>query len=70
MRQWVLANRPDGIARTSDFAMQEAPIPTPDEGQVLGQLLRAVSVLPPLAMTLLDAMNWRGLPLWVGFTDA
>ena len=30
----------------------------------------AVSVLPPLAMTLLDAMNWRGPPMWVGFTDA
>ena len=30
----------------------------------------AVSVLPPLAMTLLDAMNWRGPPMWVGLTDA
>jgi len=35
MRQWVLASRPDGLARTSDFAMQESPIPTPDKGQVL-----------------------------------
>ena len=33
-------------------------------------MLRAVSVLPPLAMTLLRAMNWRGPPMWVGFTDA
>ena len=28
-----------------------------------------VSVLPPLAITLLGAMNWRGPPMWVGFTD-
>ena len=33
-------------------------------------MLRAVSVLPPLAITLLDAINWRGPPMWVGFTDA
>ena len=40
----------------------------PQCGEVM--MLRAVSVLPPLAMTLLDAMNWRGPPMWVGFTDA
>ena len=40
----------------------------PQCGEVM--MLRAVSVLPPLAMTLLDAMNWRGPPLWVGFIDA
>ena len=40
----------------------------PQCGEVM--MLRAVSVLPPLAMTLLRAMNWRGPPMWVGFTDA
>ena len=40
----------------------------PQGGEVM--MLRAVSVLPPSVMTLLDAMNWRGPPLWVGFTDA
>ena len=40
----------------------------PQCGEVM--MLRAVSVLPPLAMTLLRAMNWRGPPMWVGVTDA
>ena len=40
----------------------------PQCGEVM--MLRAVSVLPPLAMTLLRAMNWRGPPMWMGFTDA
>ena len=29
----------------------------------------AVSVLPPLAMTLLDVMNWPGTSMWLGFAD-
>ena len=40
----------------------------PHCGEVI--MLRAVSVLPPLAMTLLRAMNWRRPPMWVGVTDA
>ena len=34
-----------------------------------GMILRAVFVLPPLSMTLLDAMNWRGPPFGTGFSD-
>ena len=35
MRQWVMANRPDGRVRESDFRMEEAPIPEPAERQVV-----------------------------------
>ena len=31
-----------------------------------GMILRAVFVRPPLSMTILASMNWRGPPLWVG----
>lgn len=34
-RQWCLARRPIGLARESDFAWREGPVPVPGQGQVL-----------------------------------
>ena len=34
-RQWLLAARPDGSARESDFAWREAPVPELADGQIL-----------------------------------
>lgn len=37
MRQWIMASRPDGRIRESDFALRETPIPEPGPGEVLLQ---------------------------------
>ncbi len=34
-RQWLLVRRPEGNIRPEDFRLTEAPIPTPEQGQVL-----------------------------------
>ena len=34
-RQWRLVRRPEGQIRQDDFQLAEAPIPTPEQGQVL-----------------------------------
>jgi hypothetical protein len=34
-RQWRIARRPVGMVKESDFAWQEAPVPTPGPGQLL-----------------------------------
>ena len=34
-RQWLLARRPDGALKDSDFTFVEAEVPTPGEGEVL-----------------------------------
>ena len=34
-RQWQLAKRPSGMVQESDFALVEAPLPEPGEGEVL-----------------------------------
>jgi NADPH-dependent curcumin reductase CurA len=34
-RQWLLVRRPEGNIREDDFRLTEAPIPTPEQGQVL-----------------------------------
>ena len=34
-RQWKLVRRPEGNIRQDDFQLTEAPIPTPEQGQVL-----------------------------------
>src|ERR1700678_2656057 len=34
-RQWLLAQRPDGTIRDSDFKLVETDVPTPGEGEVL-----------------------------------
>lgn len=34
-RRWVLANRPEGEVDESAFRLEEAPIPTPDDGELL-----------------------------------
>ena len=34
-RQWRLAARPVGLAKESDFAWHEEPVPEPADGQVL-----------------------------------
>src|SRR6476661_3847967 len=34
-RQWKLVKRPEGNIRADDFQLTEAPIPTPEQGQVL-----------------------------------
>src|SRR6266436_4105832 len=33
-RQWLLVRRPEGNIRPEDFRLTEAPIPTPEQGQV------------------------------------
>ncbi|MEM9530253.1 MAG: NADP-dependent oxidoreductase [Pseudomonadota bacterium] len=35
MRQWVLAKRPEGLARESDFSIESAPVPDIGPGEVL-----------------------------------
>ena len=34
-RQWLLAARPEGLVKPSDFQFVETPLPEPQEGQVL-----------------------------------
>ena len=34
-RQWLLASRPVGMVKESDFELRESPIPEPSEGEVL-----------------------------------
>ena len=34
-RQWLLAARPKGMVKESDFRWNEAPVPEPGEGEVL-----------------------------------
>ena len=34
-RQFLLAARPHGLVKESDFEYREGPVPTPDEGEVL-----------------------------------
>lgn len=34
-RQWILATRPDGEMKESDFEWRESPVPSPGEGEVL-----------------------------------
>ena len=62
-RRFVLAARPDGVPKDSDFRLEEAPIPTPGPGQVVirnhyasldpairGWLDDVPSYLPPVAL--------------------
>jgi len=39
MKQWVMASRPDGLVKPSDFKMESVPIPTIEEGEVLVKTL-------------------------------
>ena len=39
MRQVVLDRYPDGIPVVEDFRIEEAPIPTPEDGEVLCETL-------------------------------
>lgn len=34
-RQWLLASRPVGMVKESDFELQESPVPGPAEGKLL-----------------------------------
>jgi len=34
-RQFILANRPEGAAKLSDFTLESAPVPTPQTGEVV-----------------------------------
>ena len=34
-RVWVLAARPEGAAKASDFQLKEEPLPEPAEGEVV-----------------------------------
>ena len=34
-RVWVLASRPDGAAKASDFQLRDEPLASPNEGEVL-----------------------------------
>ncbi|MBW2255055.1 MAG: NADP-dependent oxidoreductase [Deltaproteobacteria bacterium] len=38
-RQWRLASHPQGMVRTTDFALHEAPVPEPDDGEFLVRVL-------------------------------
>ncbi|QLG45014.1 MDR family NADP-dependent oxidoreductase [Costertonia aggregata] len=39
MRQWVMAKRPKGLVKPSDFLLQEVPVPTIRTGEVLVKTL-------------------------------
>ena len=38
-RRWLLARRPEGMVRTDDFRLDEAPIEEPGEGEVVVKTL-------------------------------
>jgi hypothetical protein len=38
-RQWVLANRPEGLIEDTTFELREAAVPTPDDGQFVVRVL-------------------------------
>ncbi len=52
-RQFVIAARPDGLLRESDFDYVEAPIPEPGDGQVLVKV-QMVAVEPALRGTMVE----------------
>ena len=34
-QQWLIAARPEGLVKESDFQWRESPVPSPGEGEVL-----------------------------------
>lgn len=56
-RQWLLTNRPDGWPETSDFTMQEAPLPQAGAGEVLVRILW-VSVDPYMRGRMRDRKSY------------
>ncbi|MDH3641604.1 MAG: NADP-dependent oxidoreductase [Gammaproteobacteria bacterium] len=52
-RQYLLAARPDGLLKETDFAYHESPIPEPGDGQVLVRILM-VAVEPALRGTMVE----------------
>ena len=67
-RQWLLARRPDGALKDSDFTLVEAEAPTPGEGEAL--IRNLIFVLRPDAARLdrrghlsAGGQDWRGRPL-------
>lgn len=52
-RQWRLAARPDGPVRESDFALFDAPVPSPGDGEFLVRT-RYLSVAPVMRQYMID----------------
>jgi len=60
-RQWVLARRPEARVEEDCFALREAPVPEPSEGQVLlrTRWLSFESELPPGPRNYINLMVQR-----------
>ena len=56
-RQWLLASRPVGYPKTSDFRLVETPVPVPGPGQLLVRNLW-LSVDPYMRMRMNDAKSY------------
>lgn len=58
-RQFLIAARPSGMVKESDFEYREAPIPEPGDGEVLVRTL-LVSVDPAMRGHMLNRANYAG----------
>jgi NADPH-dependent curcumin reductase CurA len=56
-RQWILAQRPNGMVRESDFELRTEPVPTPGEGQTLVRT-RTISFEPAMRGWIEDKPNY------------
>jgi len=52
-RQWVLAARPDGLVKTTDFAWAEGPVPEPGPGEFLVRV-HYLSLAPVMRRYMID----------------
>ncbi len=63
-RQWVLAARPQGAVRESDFRLVESPVPEPADGQYVVRTMY-LSLAPVMRMYMLDGAGIEA-PLAIG----
>ena len=81
-RQFLLAARPQGMVKESDFQYHEAPVPEPDDGQVLirtryisldpsmrGQMENRADYVAPLEIGDVMRAGRSGSGLTGGFAD-
>jgi hypothetical protein len=45
-RRWVLAKRPQGVPQVDDFRLEQAELPSPQDGQALIRELGFVPLAP------------------------
>ena len=59
-RRWVLASRPHGAPVAENFRLEEQPIPTPAEGQVLLRTVWHAWPYERCPILFTSCRDWRG----------